>query len=100
MSRCPSEDWDRYAAAAEMDAAAEVEMNQPIYTIYSAFASLPLCETRGTTGLMHTFAQLEPDLYEIREHGDIVATGERHDDGTWQVEFLSGVTLGPGYVVV
>jgi hypothetical protein len=98
MNNCPSRDWDRYDTmqCAQMDA----EMSEPVYTIYRAFASLPLCETIGVTGLMRTMAQLAPDLYQILEEGLVVANGERREDGTWQVEFTSGVILAPGCVVV
>jgi hypothetical protein len=75
-------------------------MTDPVYTIFQAFASLPFAETIGVTGLMQTFAQLAPDLYEIREAGNVVATGERREDGSWRVEFTSGAILAPGCIVV
>jgi hypothetical protein len=73
---------------------------EPVYTIFQVFASLPLCETVSVAGLVQTMPQLAPDLYEIREAGVVIATGERRDDGDWRIEFMSGVILGPGCMIV
>jgi hypothetical protein len=73
---------------------------EPVYTIYQAFASLPVAETIGAAGLMETFPRLAPDLYEIRERGRVVATGGRWACGDWKVEFLTGVVLSPGCMIV
>jgi hypothetical protein len=71
-----------------------------VYTIYQAFASSPLAETVGITGLMRTMPQLAPDLYEIHERGDVIALGERRDNGDWRVEFTSGLILSAGCMIV